>query len=78
MSEDPNARPVSRLSGDEEVAGDASDDRAEDHGQGRPDAPSEDGTPFDDSQRPREYGGRRGPDPVRYGDWEKGGRCIDF
>jgi hypothetical protein len=28
--------------------------------------------------RPREIGGRDGPDPTRYGDWEKGGRCIDF
>lgn len=27
---------------------------------------------------PTEYGGREGPDPVRYGDWEKNGRCIDF
>jgi len=26
----------------------------------------------------REIGGRQGPDPVRYGDWEKNGRCIDF
>jgi hypothetical protein len=26
----------------------------------------------------REIGGREGPDPVRYGDWEKAGRCIDF
>lgn len=26
----------------------------------------------------RETGGRPGPDPVRYGDWEKNGRCIDF
>ena len=25
-----------------------------------------------------EFGGREGPDPVRYGDWEKNGRCIDF
>lgn len=26
-----------------------------------------------------ELGGRRdGPDPTRYGDWEKNGRCIDF
>lgn len=26
-----------------------------------------------------EIGGRRdGPDPTRYGDWEKNGRCIDF
>ncbi len=28
--------------------------------------------------RPKEVGGRKGPDPTRYGDWEKGGRCIDF
>jgi hypothetical protein len=27
---------------------------------------------------PREIGGRGGPDPTRYGDWEKNGRCIDF
>nr|WP_211234524.1 DUF1674 domain-containing protein [Solimonas soli] len=27
----------------------------------------------------REIGGRRdGPEPTRYGDWEKNGRCIDF
>lgn len=25
-----------------------------------------------------ESGGRDGPDPTRYGDWEKNGRCIDF
>ncbi|AAO28229.1 DUF1674 domain-containing protein [Xylella fastidiosa subsp. fastidiosa] len=25
-----------------------------------------------------EVGGRGGLDPVRYGDWEKDGRCIDF
>ena len=30
------------------------------------------------SSRPVEIGGRKGPDPTRYGDWEKGGRCIDF
>lgn len=27
---------------------------------------------------PLEIGGRAGPDPTRYGDWEKNGRCIDF
>lgn len=27
---------------------------------------------------PKEIGGRKGPDPTRYGDWEKAGRCIDF
>lgn len=26
----------------------------------------------------KEIGGRDGPDPTRYGDWEKKGRCIDF
>ena len=29
-------------------------------------------------ERPKEYGGRDGLDPTRYGDWEKNGRCIDF
>jgi len=27
---------------------------------------------------PRESGGPKGPEPTRYGDWEVGGRCIDF
>jgi hypothetical protein len=27
---------------------------------------------------PREVGGRDGPDPVRFGDWEKGGIASDF
>ena len=25
-----------------------------------------------------EFGGRNGPDPVRYGDWEKSGIAVDF
>lgn len=28
--------------------------------------------------RPPEIGGRNGPDPVRYGDWEKDGIISDF
>ncbi|MEZ5818715.1 MAG: DUF1674 domain-containing protein [Hyphomicrobiaceae bacterium] len=28
--------------------------------------------------RPKELGGRKGPDPVRYGDWENGGIVSDF
>ncbi len=28
--------------------------------------------------RPVELGGREGPDPARYGDWEKKGLAIDF
>jgi hypothetical protein len=30
------------------------------------------------AERPRELGGRDGPDPVRYGDWEKDGIASDF
>ncbi|MEM9443229.1 MAG: succinate dehydrogenase assembly factor 4 [Pseudomonadota bacterium] len=26
----------------------------------------------------KEIGGPKGPEPTRYGDWEKGGRCSDF
>lgn len=47
--------------------------------------PSEQGTDVADSvtdsvtaTQPREIGGRQGPDPTRFGDWEKAGRCIDF
>jgi hypothetical protein len=25
-----------------------------------------------------EIGGPEGPEPTRYGDWERKGRCIDF
>ncbi|MHA1564656.1 MAG: DUF1674 domain-containing protein [Alphaproteobacteria bacterium] len=25
-----------------------------------------------------EVGGPSGPEPTRYGDWERGGRCVDF
>lgn len=25
-----------------------------------------------------ETGGPAGPEPTRYGDWERGGRCVDF
>jgi len=27
---------------------------------------------------PNELGGRDGPEPVRYGDWEKKGIAVDF
>jgi hypothetical protein len=32
----------------------------------------------DPAPRPKEIGGRDGPEPTRFGDWEKNGRCIDF
>jgi len=27
---------------------------------------------------PKEHGGPRGPEPTRYGDWEKKGLAVDF
>lgn len=29
-------------------------------------------------QANNETGGVKGPEPTRYGDWEKNGRCVDF
>ena len=29
-------------------------------------------------EMPKEIGGPKGPEPTRYGDWEKNGRCSDF
>ncbi|MCI5061042.1 MAG: DUF1674 domain-containing protein [Alphaproteobacteria bacterium] len=30
------------------------------------------------SPKEQEFGGAKGPEPTRYGDWEHGGRCSDF
>ena len=35
-------------------------------------------TPAPDAAPAREIGGPKGPEPTRYGDWERNGRCIDF
>jgi hypothetical protein len=34
--------------------------------------------PVQPSALPGEVGGREGPEPTRFGDWELRGRCIDF
>jgi hypothetical protein len=38
----------------------------------------ENGVQSEERELPPEYGGPKGRDPTRYGDWEKNGRCIDF
>lgn len=38
----------------------------------------EDDGGLDINEETREVGGPHGPEPTRYGDWEKGGRCYDF
>jgi hypothetical protein len=43
--------------------------------QAKPDRPTVAKSP---PGRPAEHGGPKGPEPTRYGDWEKNGRCIDF
>ena len=35
-------------------------------------------TPTPEPDLPPELGGRNGPEPVRYGDWEKKGIAVDF
>ena len=32
----------------------------------------------DEEPKPKEIGGPAGPEPTRYGDWERKGRCCDF
>ena len=41
-----------------------------------PDADQKDNDQIKDE--PKEIGGPKGPEPTRFGDWEKGGRCTDF
>jgi len=49
-----------------------------------PNVPSDvDSPPAEDAQAekpaaPAEFGGPQGPEPTRFGDWEKKGRCVDF
>jgi hypothetical protein len=31
-----------------------------------------------EAEQGKEVGGPAGPEPTRYGDWERKGRCIDF
>ncbi|KAI9341919.1 hypothetical protein BDR26DRAFT_836660 [Obelidium mucronatum] len=45
-----------------------------------PDAPLTDGRVFEGDKNPKtgEVNGPKGPEPTRYGDWEKNGRVYDF
>jgi hypothetical protein len=36
------------------------------------------GPPATQPRQPKEIGGPKGPEPTRYGDWERKGRCSDF
>jgi hypothetical protein len=41
-------------------------------------APDPEKTDDKAEKKPREIGGPKGPEPTRYKDWERNGRCIDF
>jgi len=41
-------------------------------------APAPDGEAETLPGQPGEHGGPKGPEPTRFGDWERKGRCIDF
>jgi hypothetical protein len=43
-----------------------------------PAQPQTNAHPAPGAAAPPEIGGRKGPEPTRYGDWEKDGRCVDF
>jgi len=53
----------------------------------KPAAPAVEGTETPEDERTsgdkkappkKESGGPQGPEPTRYGDWERKGRCVDF
>ena len=69
------ASPMQRLK--DNGSGPSEPGRPADRGASKPDETAGQGAPSD-RDRPREVGGRGGLDPVRYGDWERAGRCIDF
>lgn len=52
------------------------DDRKADAEDGE--SPSPSGAKKPVKQPPGEIGGPEGPEPTRYGDWEKNGRVSDF
>jgi len=48
---------------------------AESGAQGKAETPTTDKT---NAVGDVEHGGPKGPEPTRYGDWERKGRCVDF
>jgi hypothetical protein len=40
--------------------------------------PAKDGKNGGNPGWPEEKGGPAGPEPTRYGDWERNGKCVDF
>ncbi|KAK1366485.1 Succinate dehydrogenase assembly factor 4, mitochondrial [Heracleum sosnowskyi] len=63
-----------QISGDgEKIGGEKVSD-----GDRESDADEDDGDSLDINKETGEIGGPKGPEPTRFGDWEKNGRCSDF
>lgn len=73
----PKARksPVSPLEAPKEAAKAAPEGSAE---AVKPGAEPMKKTTGEKAARPKEVGGPSGPEPTRYGDWERKGICVDF
>jgi hypothetical protein len=44
----------------------------------QPDEAAKPAEPAKVDEKPKEYGGPKGPEPTRYGDWERNGIVSDF
>lgn len=74
LSQTPAAKPeAAALAGAAERQHQPPSSNAPDEGRNEAKSPAASST-----AKPREIGGPKGPEPTRYGDWEKNGRCIDF
>lgn len=51
--------------------------QADAHGKAEPQIVEFESGPASTAEQ-RELGGPQGPEPTRFGDWERKGRCIDF
>lgn len=72
MADDPKPAPDAALHPD----GYASDNRPVDPRTGKPQAPARPAIKL--TQAPGEEDGPKGPEPTRYGDWERKGIVSDF
>ncbi|KAL5727028.1 hypothetical protein ACHQM5_000264 [Ranunculus cassubicifolius] len=68
----PNNTEENKINNSEEISSSSSEDEAETKVQ------EGDVDEYGVNRKTGEVGGPRGPEPTRYGDWEKGGRCSDF
>lgn len=66
---------------DKQISGDGEkivDEKANDSDDEIDEEEDDDGDSLDINKETGEIGGPKGPEPTRFGDWEKNGRCSDF